>query len=174
VGQVLNGNGIPAAEDRVFDVDTEKAGALRASQSLGPVRVGAFGYYNAEKNEFGTRNEVYYAGGDATIGGASWEVNLQYLRREDSNAWFVRPDSTDTTTDGGFAVLGVIPGGDRSRWAFVAMYNAIESDGDLYDTRRATASASHMAARNLRFLLEYTWDLEVERSEFVLGAMAAF
>ena len=174
VGQILNGNGIPAAEDRIFDVDTEKAASLRASQSAGPVRVGVFGYYNAEKNEFGTRNEVRYAGGDATIGGEKWELNLQYLRREDSNAMFVAPDTTDTTTDGGFAELVILPGGDRSHWAFVGLYNVIESDGDLYDTRRATGSASYMAARNLRFLLEYTWDVELEQSEFVLGVMGAF
>jgi len=35
VGEVLNGNGIVPAEDRVFDVDSEKAAALRLSQSFG-------------------------------------------------------------------------------------------------------------------------------------------
>jgi hypothetical protein len=44
----------------------------------------------------------------------------------------------------------------------------------VYDLRRGTASINHMAARNLRFVFEYTYDLEVEASEFVLGAMGAF
>jgi len=36
--------------------------------------VGAFGYYDAEKNEFGIRNEVYYAGGDVTMGNLPTEI----------------------------------------------------------------------------------------------------
>jgi len=174
VAQLLNGNGIPAAEDRVFDVDTQKASALRASQALGPVRVGAFGYYNEEKNEFGTRNDVYYAGADGTIGNDKLELNVQYMRREDSNAFFVAPDSTDTKTNGGFVELTYLPNGHESRWLFTGLYNQINSGGDMYDARRATVSASHLPARNLRFIIEYTYDIEVEKSEGVLGVMAAF
>jgi hypothetical protein len=175
VAQLLNGNGIPAAEDRVFDVDTQKASALRASQALGPVRVGAFGYYNEEKNEFGTRNDVYYAGGDATIdAGEKWQLNLQYLRRNDSNAFFVAPDSTDTKTDGGFAELIFMPRGSESRWLFSGLYNVIESGGDLYDTRRLAATVNYMVARNMRFLVEYTFDADAEKSEGTLGFMGAF
>jgi hypothetical protein len=174
VAQVLNGNGIGAAEDRVFDVDSRKAAALRLSQGLGQARLGAFGYYNEEENELAARNELFYAGGDATLGAEKWELNLQYLRREDSNAYFAAQDSTDIKADGGFAELVVMPSGDRSRWVFIGLYNYIACDDDAYDTNRATASASHMAARNLRFVFEYTFDLEREKSEFVLGAMGAF
>ncbi len=174
IAQVLNGNGIPPAENRLFDVDTEKASALRASQSLGPVRIGAFGYYNSEKNEVGTRNEVYYAGGDATVGGEKWQVNLQYLHRNDTNAFFVAADSTDTKTDGGFAELLIMPRGSESRWIFMGLYNYIDSGGDLYDTSRGTVGVNYMAARNLRFLAEYTFDADREKSEGVLGVMGAF
>lgn len=174
VAEVLNGNGIPPAEERVFDIDSQKATALRASQSLGPVRVGAFGYYNEEKNEFDTRNDVYYVGGDATLGGEKWELNLQYLHRNDSNAFFVSPDTANTRTDGGFAELVLLPGGPGARWAIVGLYNVIESDADAYDTNRATVGVNYMAARNLRFLLEYTFDADRERSEGTVGVMGAF
>jgi hypothetical protein len=174
VGQVLNGNGIPAADDREFDVDSDKAVSLRLSQVLGMVRVGAFGYYNKERNELGVSNEIYYAGGDATLGNDLMELNLQYLHREDSNVMFVAPDSTDTTVDGGFAELVVLPGGDRSRWAFVGLYNVIESDEAGGDVDRGTLAANYYMARNLRILFETTRDFENEAWEFTLGAMGAF
>jgi hypothetical protein len=174
VGQLLNGNGIPEAEDREFDVDTEKAYSLRLSQGIGPVRLGVFGYYNEERGENSTRNELYYAGGDATVGGEKWELNLQYLRREDSNPGFVYPDEADTKTDGGFAEFVYMPGGDQTRWAFVGLYNFIDTRGTLEDTQRATVSVSHLPARNLRFVFEYTYDIEEESSGGVVGAMAAF
>jgi hypothetical protein len=173
-GQLLNGNGIPEAEDREFDVDTEKAYSLRLSQGLGPVRLGVFGYYNEERGDNETRNELYYAGGDATVGGEKWELNVQYLRREDSNAYFVSPDTTDTVTDGGFAEIVYMPGGTGTRWAFIGLYNIIDSDASEYDVQRATISVSHLPARNLRFVLEYTYDIDEEKSGGVIGAVAAF
>lgn len=174
VGQVLNGNGIPEAEDRVFDVDTQKAASLRLSQALGPVRLGLFGYYNEELNEQDTRNDVYYAGVDGTIGVEKIELNIQLMRREDSNAFFVVSDSTDTKTDGGFVQLTIMPKGQDSRWIITSLYNQIDSDGAEYDTQRATLSLSHVPARNFRVIIEYTYDFEVEKSEGVLGVMAAF
>jgi hypothetical protein len=174
VGQVLNGNGIPEAENQTFDVDTQKAASLRLSQGFGPLRLGVFGYYNEELNEQDTRNDVYYAGVDGTIGWEKIELNVQLMRREDSNAFFVVPDSTDTETDGGFAELTIMPKGQDSRWIITGLYNQIESGGAEYDTQRATASLSHVPARNFRVIIEYTYDFEVEKSEGVLGVMAAF
>jgi hypothetical protein len=173
-GQLLNGNGIPEAKDRVYDIDSEKAYSLRLSQGLGPVRLGAFGYYNQESAENSTVNDVSYAGGDATVGGEKWEINVQYLHREDTNPFFVYPDTTDTKTDGGFAEFVYMPGGDHTRWTFVGLYNYIDSGGTLYDTNRATASVSHLPATNLRFVFEYTYDFELEDSGGVIGVMAAF
>ena len=138
------------------------------------MRLGLFGYYNEERGDNQTRNELYYAGGDATVGGEKWELNVQYLHRDDSNAFFVYPDSADTRTDGGFAEFVYMPGGSGTRWAFIGLYNIIDSGGTLYDTRRATVSVSHLPARNLRFVLEYTYDIEEEKSGGVIGVMAAF
>jgi len=173
IGQVVNGNGIPPAENRVFDFETEKAFALRASQGVGPVRVGLFGYFNREKNEAGIQNEIWYAGADATVGGEKWEVNAQYLRREDDNPLFVgQPDKV--TTDGGLVELVVLPQGDRSRWVGVVLYNWISGDLETHDLERITLGINHMAARNLRFLFEVTQDIDAEEPAFTLGAMTAF
>jgi hypothetical protein len=173
IGQVVNGNGIPPAENRIFDFDTEKAFSLRASQGVGPVRLGLFGYFNREENEAGTENELWYAGGDATVGGEKWEVNAQVLRREDDNPLFVaQPDKV--TTDGAFVELVVMPQGDRSRWIGVVLYNWISGDLEAHDLERITLGVNHMAARNLRFLFEVTQDIEAEETAFTVGAMTAF
>lgn len=175
VGQVVNGNGIPDAENRIFDMDTQKAVSLRASQSLGPVRVGGFGYYNEEENDAGRTNQLWYAGGDATLGGEKWEMNVQYLRREDDNASFAVADSAVTTElDGALAEVTILPNGDRSRWIVTALYNYIDASGESLDLETATLSLSHMAARNLRFVLEATLDIDREDAMFTLGAMGAF
>jgi hypothetical protein len=175
VGQVVNGNGIPDAENRIFDMDTQKAYSLRVSQSAGPVRVGGFGYYTEEEPTDGVTNELWYAGADATVGANTWEFNVQYLRREDDNPFFAASDSATTVTmDGGLAEFSVLPNGDRSRWIFTALYNLVDADGEVYDVETATVSVSHMAARNLRFLLEATYDIDEEDPIFTFGAMGAF
>ncbi len=183
VGQIVNGNGIPEAENRIFDIDTEKAYALRASQSVGPVRIGAFGYYNKEKGRFLAdeespiaANELWYAGVDGTVGGARWELNAQYLRREDDNPFFLTGDTTvaTSTLDGGLAELTILPNGDDSRWIVVALYNRVEGDSERYDVETATLSLNHMAARNLRFVFEGTYNLVAEEPAFTIGAMGGF
>lgn len=173
-GQIVNGNGIPAAENRIFDLDTDKAYSLRASQSLGPVRIGAFGYYNTETTREEIANELWYGGADATLGGEKWEFNVQYLHREDSNPYFTATDSVETTIDGGFAEFLVMPKGDQSKWIVIALYNFIDGSGDDYDLNSATLSLNHVAARNLRFILEYTQDIDNDKASVTFGAMAAF
>jgi hypothetical protein len=176
VGEVVNGNGIADAENRVFDQDTQKAYALRASQSIGPVRVGGFGYYNEEKDEDGVKNELWYAGADASVSHGWFEINVQYLHREDDNPFFAPLADLETTVeiDGGLAELTVLPWSDRSEWIFSALYNLVDAEGNLYDIETATLSVSHMAARNLRVLLEGTYDVIDEETIATIGAMAAF
>jgi len=49
---------------------------------FGFMRLGVFGYYNEELDEQDTRNDVYYAGADATIGNDKLELNAQYLNEK--------------------------------------------------------------------------------------------
>ena len=168
--EVLNGNGIGASETGFFDRDSRKNLAGRASQDLGFGRIGAFGYSGSEKVN-GQVNDVTYIGPDATFGGEMWELNIQALRRQDS-----KPDSVSKkiTTDGGFAELLFMPNGDRSKWFFTALYNKVNSDIDRYDYETATLSVSHLAARNLRIVMEYTHDIKLKKPRFVLGFVSAF
>ena len=99
---------------------------------------------------------------------------MQYLRREDSNPLFETVDPTRSVLDGGFAEFVLMPKGDQSRWLVTALWNVIEGKQDLYDTNLGTLSLSHMAARNLRFIFEYTQDFEEEKGAFSVGAMGAF
>lgn len=172
VAEVLNGNGIGEADqNKLFDMDSHKSFALRASQDLGLVRLGAFGYSGAEKMN-GAENEVTYIGPDATFGNDFWEMNIQALRREDTNPDFMSKQKV--TTDGGFVEFTYMPQADQSKFLYTLLYNKVDSDLDVYDYETATVSVSHMAARNLRILMEYTRDLEFEKSRFVLGVVSAF
>ena len=190
VGEVLNGNGIGVAEYKVFDVDNGKAFAFRASQSLGPVRVGGF-YYRGEELfrdvTFGSitgvtshgdvKNVVTYFGPDVTIGNEYIELNAQYLHRIDSDIPVEVPDATllqEMQMDGIMAELVYMPGGVESNWAFVAMYNRTElkDHDDIYHT--ATFSASRLLARNLRLIGEVTYDLENETPRVSIGFVSGF
>jgi hypothetical protein len=176
VGQVINGNGIPEAQNRIFDMDTQKAYALRASQSAGVVRLGGFGYYNEEERPSGVKNELWYAGADATVGFDKLELNIQYLHREDDNPFFApRPELEETIEfDGALAELTLLPQGDDSRWIITALYNLVDVGGDYDDIETATLSLSHLPGRNLRVLLEGTYDVVDEEAIFTIGAMGAF
>ena len=172
VAEVLNGNGIHEAdENKFFDTNSRKNFALRASQDLGIARLGAFAYSGSEKMN-GQENEIMYIGPDITLAGEMWELNGQFLRRTDSNPDFA--SKTETTVDGGFAEFTYMPDGDNSRFLFTFLYNKIMDDADVYDYETATFSVSHMAARNLRILMEYTRDLETDKNQFILGVVSAF
>ncbi|MDT8323528.1 MAG: hypothetical protein RRA94_05425 [Bacteroidota bacterium] len=191
VGEVLNGNGIGEAEGAVFDVDNGKAFAFRASQSVGPVRVGGF-YYRGEElfrnvafggpnvplNLADVKNVVQYYGPDVTIGNEYIELNAQYLRRVDSDIPVGSPEGAllqEMTMDGIMAELVYMPGGPESNWAFVALYNnseIAELDHMVYHT--ATFSASRLLARNLRLIGEITYDLENETPRAAIGFVSGF
>lgn len=189
VGSVLNGNGIGEADNRIFDVDNGKAFAIRASQSIGPVRIGGF-YYHGEEMFYDiafqspggprfadVKNTVTYYGPDITIGNDYLELNAQYLRREDSDI----PGDMNTvaadreqTMEGVMAELVYFPGGMESNWAVVALYNRAESDQTDYLYHTATLSVSRLLARNFRLVGEATYDLEAEKPRISVGFVSAF
>ena len=190
VAQALNGNGIGEAENRIFDIDNGKAFAFRASQSLGPVRIGGFVYRGEEmfhnvlfsypggaQQVSDVRNVVTYAGPDLTIGNDYIELNAQYLHRIDSEIPFESPAGTalrENTMDGLMAELLWLPDGPESNWGFVGLYNRTEDNesGVLYHT--ATVSASRLLARNLRLIGEVTYDLEEETPRVSVGFVSGF
>ena len=172
VAEILNGNGIAEADaNKFFDTNSRKNFALRASQDLGFARIGLFGYSGSETMT-GQENDIMYIGPDVTIGNDTWELNAQALRRTDSNPDFAT--ETETTVDGGFAEFIFMPNGDNSRFLYTVLYNQIKGDGDVPDYQTVSFNVSHMAARNLRILMEYTRDLETDKNQFILGFVSAF
>jgi hypothetical protein len=176
-GMIVNGNGIkPAGEDRLFDIDSFKSYAFRPIQGIGPLNIGAFVYYGKEGplETINNANNISIYGPDVSIGSDNFELNVQYLLREDDHARLVTQGGQKLESQGGFAEIIYLPKADQSKFIFSGLYNRIDSDDNTLDYETATFSVSHMAARNLRILAEFTYDLLNEKPKFTTGVMAAF
>lgn len=184
--QVVNGNGIPHAdEDRNFDNDKYKNFALHLGRSFGPVDLGIFGYYGKQRDDARITNETYYIGPNGTFafdppGGLRWilgrhaELNVQYLERRDDNPFFATVPPDKFVTRGGFGEFHVFPQGVDGRWAVTALYNQVESDDSTANRKTGSLTVNYLLARNLRLLMEGGRDIEEERSFGIVGLIAAF
>lgn len=187
--EVVNGNGI--GED--FDDDKFKNFFGRISQVVGDhFRIGALGYWGKEQHEIRIltesiypSNEVWMLGGDATISFDPFELNLQYIERNDENAYFLHEynsrdiDYTEIRTRGGFAELIFRPEGDQSKWYGVALYNYVDSDTHPLDrvSRDTNSLALHfgyMLRRNIRLVAEYSQNFIDKYGTIGLGFVTAF
>lgn len=201
VGQLVTGQGLRAAsEDRQFDRDGAKNVALRLSQEVGPLRLGAFGYRGAERAD-GVRSRIDIVGPDATVTfGTRAELNLQFLRRWDQDPFFgsctpVAPCPNGETTSRPArvdAAMGEIlwwPGGQSARWTVTGLVNWIDADRPVVSLRlgeqarspgylqryvSAGAGLHYLVRRNLRLLVELGWDFEVDQARLVSGFSTAF
>lgn len=173
VGMAVNGNGKPESVDGSLDQDNDKSVALRLNQGIMDfLTVGGFYYIGKEESPDSARtNEVTYYGPDLVFGMGPVELTAQYLIREDTNPLFLA-SASDDKTDGYVVELVFAPDLERSRYYFTALYNMIDSDHYKYET--ATLSFTYQLARNLRFITEYTRDLEKENNRVVLGIISAF
>jgi hypothetical protein len=159
--EVVNGNGI--GEGNIFsnfDDDKYKNIMLRISQDVVPaVRVGAFGYLGKERPE-AVANSVRMLGADATLSVKPFELNLQYMERQDTNPYFaVILPVEKVMTRGAFAELIYWPKGDDSRWYAAGLFNWVDSDqADLRYTS-ATLHYGYLLRRNMRLVLEATYVL---------------
>lgn len=181
---VVNGSGIAAAdEDRQYDTDALKNLAIRYTQDLGPLRVGGFGYFGEQRsNGFGDRIRMF--GPDATLQLGNVELNLQYLRRTDSNPFF-QPLGPDTDVDAAFGELVWSPAGAHGRWHFVGLYNWIDSAEPVFTLRvgeedplahyeSVSGSLHYLVRRNVRLLAEVGYDADQERTRFTVGGFLAW
>jgi hypothetical protein len=185
---VVNGTGLDASNEfRLYDRDRYKNVMGHYSRDVGPVRLGAFGYYGIEEGENGLNSDIVMFGSDATLGlGSIGELNVQWLWRTDDNPFFAAdPPADDIEVNGGFAEVILWPQGPAGRLFFTALYNQVESDGpafqvrlgeqDLLDTYRFGAlGTSYLLSRSLRGIAEAGWDFEREEARITVGAMAAF
>lgn len=199
--ELVTGQGLAAATARrQYDRDSYLNPAVRLSQEIGPLRIGAFGYYGIESVE-GTRNITRTWGPDATLAlGAKGELNLQFLRRFDDDPFFGRcttaapcpggqTTSSSTTVDAAMAELVVRPLDKSDRFYLTGLFNWVEADRPVVSLRlgeqlddpsllaryRATAAGAHyLLRRNVRLLGEVQWDIDRDRARFTAGMVTAF
>ena len=199
--QVLNGQGLEAAGGtNQYDRDSDKSFVARVSQDVGPVRLGVFAYAGGERAN-SVRNRTRVFGPDATIAlGSRAELNLQALRRWDSDPFYgscsvLSPCPGGATApfgtrvDAGMAELVVWPGGPGARWLFTGLLNYVDSDdpvvslrvgeqdtaaGFLARYRTGSIGAHYLLKRNVRLMSEGSWDFERERLRLVTGFTVGF
>ena len=181
---LVNGTGLDEADhDRQYDTDALKNVALRYSQDIGPLRAGVYGYFGEERTaDASDRVRIY--GPDATLGFGNVEINLQYLRRTDSNPFFAL-DGEETEVNSAFGEVIFSPGGPNGRWHFAGLYNWIDSDQPIVTLRAgeeeplsryhtASGSLHYLMRRNVRLMGEIGYDVEAERARFTVGTFMAW
>lgn len=184
VGLMVNGNGKREADENdKFDDDNNKNFGIRINQSVGGLfSVGGFYYIGKENTLSGTeQNKLTYWGPDLNTSIGPFEITAQYLVRKDTNPLF---DGTveDCETKGIVVELVISPQRDRSRVFLACLYNQIDSDLDGYllpnveqlKYKTLTYSGTVLIARNLKFIIEYTRDLEWTRNRLVFGLVGGF
>lgn len=198
VGGVVNGSGLDeGGPTRQIDTDSDKNVFLRYSHDFGVLRLGAYGYYGQESFE-GADNETWIFGPDATVPlGDVAELNLQYLRREDDNAFFAPLGSPPTTqVDAAMAELIVYPNGPASRLWLTGLFNWLEADDEVMSLRvgeqtgepgffrryrEGALGATYVLRRNVRLLGEAAWVFDEDtplvttgHARLTAGVVAAF
>ncbi len=179
IAMVVNGNGKEEAGDnKKFDDDPLKNFGLRINQGFGDVlSIGGFFYRGKEKildaNGLPGKiaNEITYFGPDLNIGIGPLAGTFQYLLRKDTNPLFLA-SAKEFKTKGVVAEITYSPQLDKSRFFLTGLFNKIDSDE--YDYETATLSGTYLLARNLRFIVEFTRDLENELNIVVLGLVSGF
>ena len=166
--EVVNGDGIGEAHNRVFDHDKYKNVLVKVAQDVGDMLgIGAFIYTGKEElihNTINnTTNEVFIWGPDISFTPSeNWTLNAQYLMRDDSQV-YPNMSSTNLLTDigtaGAMAELIFSPRGDQSNWYLLGLYNWVDSDFNPADYHSATFHAGYLLRRNVRLAAEYTLDL---------------
>ena len=179
--EVINGNGIGEAFlSGNFDNDKYKNLFGRVSQDMGGnLRIGAMGYWGKEKQvspegDFDEINELWMLGGDATIDVNPFELNLQHIKRRDSNPYFYYSEKEKVNTQGGFAELIFRPEGDESIWYGVALFNWIESDQTDLNLKQLGVQFGYLLRRNIRLVAEYSQNFTNKYGTVGVGFVTAF
>jgi hypothetical protein len=186
VAEIINGNGIVVAENHVFDNDKYKNVMGRITQDIGDqLSIGAFGYYGKEAlaNTAGMEitNKALIFGPDLTYAPSlMFEVNLQYIMREDSEVFFDMSSANpmqDVQTNGAIAEIIYSPKGDNSNFYFTGLFNYVGSDFDPADYQSFTLHTGYLARRNVRLAAEVSL-VEINQQDpfgvFSFGFVSAF
>jgi len=165
--QVVNGNGIDTPD--IFDKDKYKSFVWRIAQSFSKknVKIGLLGYHGKEEVG-GTTNTVDYFGPDIRVRLPKVDLMFQYVRRSDTNPFFGGFQEKHNTN----AYLGEIifsPWGEKGRWFFTMAYNRVNSFWNEFDYETFTFNASYLLRRNVKWMNEYTHDLEGKGHRWLTG-----
>lgn len=199
--EMITGEGLNQANAaRQFDTDNNKNFALRVSQDIGPLRVGLFGY-TGKQSDIGESSTMKVFGPDATIPlGSFGELNIQALRRWDSNPFLGtcsiaapcaggRTAPFSTTVDAAMAEVILWPQGPAGRWYVSGLMNYVDADAPVVSLRigeqgddpatvstysTGTMGLHYILRRNVRLSGEGTWDFERERARLIAGINLAF
>ena len=199
--QVVNGTGLSAANAaRQYDRNGFKNVVLRLSQEVGPLRIGAIGYYGEEGAE-GVTSRIRVLGPDATLAlGSQAELNLQLYRRWDDDPFLGACTPTtpcpggatapfETTVDAAMAELLFWPQGEAGRWVVAGLWNWIDADAPVVSLRLGEQDEApgylrryhtggvglhYVLRRNVRVLGEGSWDFERDQARLVTGVSLAF
>lgn len=176
--EILNGTGIGEANPlRNFDSDRYKNFVFRVSQDIGDyLRVGGFTYLGKEEKD-AVGNSLWMLAADATVTASPFELNLQFVERQDDDPFFAMSDEPAVKTRGGFAELLFLPRGDDSRWYMVGLYNWVDSEVDELNYRSLTFHLGWMLRRNLRAVAELGYILKStygKHTRLALGLTTAF
>lgn len=176
VVQVVNGNGIGPNAGEAFDDDAYKNTALRLARQVGPVRLGAFGYFGRSSAPEGTTaNRIRYLGPDLVVDlHDRLQLSAQFLRREDSNPYRLAHGQSEVVTEGGLVELVYLPQGPDGRWTLVALYNRVNSDNSAANFESASLGVSRLLARNVRLAGEVARDLQARHWRISAGVVTAF
>jgi len=187
-GGIVNGNGKgEVQEDLKLDNNYAKNFFGHVTGNLASwFRLGAMGYTGRESGAVAdgpeVTNQLWMLGADATFAIGTFEINAQYIHREDSYPTF-SPTDEIAKTDGGFAEVIWQP--RESRWYALALYNRIDCNQPLLNVRlgvpteleryqTVTGGLGWIWRRNIRVMGEASWDLEREVVRWTLGLVTAF
>jgi hypothetical protein len=177
--EIINGSGIGEGfMSGNFDNDKYKNFMGRISQDVGKhLRIGALGYWGKEKgsaqgDSTGATNEMWMAGGDATISLDPLEFNFQFVQRNDGNPNF--GSAMNLKTQGAFAELIYRPDGDDSKWYAVGLFNWIESDQLDLNYKTLSGHLGYVLRRNIRLVGELRYDFINEYAQVGVGFVTAF
>jgi len=169
---VTNGSRLNSAVDHNLDPDSFKNFMLRLSQELGPVRLGAFGFFGKEKRAmeengraYNGVNESVMAGADATLDLNRTALNVLFLFRRDLNPQLRPANEPETPWGYGFLAEAVTRlWGDPGRLYATLLFNKVESQVADCDQESYSASITFLLRTNFKLTTEYTfWRVREDR-----------
>ncbi len=168
--QIVNGSGIDTPE--VFDNDNYKNISWRIAQSFENLKIGLTGYLGKEEKN-GNFNNLSYLGPDIKIKTPKIQAIIQFLQRWDTNPLFQK-EGKKLRSEAWLGEIIFSPYGENGRLFFVFLYNRLRSQFNPIDYQRATFNVSYLIRRNLKWMNEFSYDMDGDKNKFATGFVVAF